>query len=90
MTDIETLEQALKRIRVAQATHTALPYNLVCEDIEKFITKYKTQLKILDALEECLDDTWQCEKCGHSEPWWKNSNAHYLSNYPAMEDKDNG
>lgn len=33
------------------------------------------QKRIADAVEECKHDTWQCEKCGHSEPWWTDSNA---------------
>lgn len=34
------------------------------------------------AIDGCLDDTWECPSCGHSESWWKGSNAHYESKYP--------
>ena len=25
----------------------------------------------------CMEDTWQCEHCGHAEPWWTECNADY-------------
>jgi uncharacterized protein YgiB involved in biofilm formation len=28
---------------------------------------------------DCIDDTWQCERCGNSEPWWTDTNADYLT-----------
>lgn len=38
--------------------------------------------RLISAIDSCKDDTWQCPKCGHSETWWTESNAHYLSCYP--------
>jgi hypothetical protein len=35
--------------------------------------------KIIDAVKECIDDTFQCPTCGHAEPWWRESNADYAS-----------
>jgi hypothetical protein len=27
----------------------------------------------------CAGDTWECPRCGHSEPWWTDSNADYAT-----------
>ena len=41
----------------------------------------KPLIKLKEAIDECKDDTWECQ-CGRSEPWWTGSNAHYASEYP--------
>jgi rubrerythrin len=50
------------------------------------ITELERQLeeakRLKLAIDECRHDTWQCPRCGHSEPWWTESNAHYASEYP--------
>jgi hypothetical protein len=75
MTDIKTLEQALKRIRVAQVTHTALPYNFVCEEIESFITEYKRQVHV-DKEQNII-----CHECGFTDE---------LNSWEALEAKNDG
>ncbi len=35
--------------------------------------------EIITVLKECMDDRWECERCGHSEPWWTGSNADYMT-----------
>lgn len=35
--------------------------------------------RFYDEVMSCSDDTWQCEVCGNAEPWWKDTNADYLT-----------
>ena len=50
--------------------------------IEELERELKLLLKLKGAIDECRGDTWECPRCGHSEPWWTDSNAHYASEYP--------
>jgi hypothetical protein len=51
------------------------------EDLAKLAEQRAQELaearQWIDAVMECSGDTWECPRCGHSEPWWEDSNAEY-------------
>lgn len=43
-----------------------------------------------EGVKECMQDTWECHVCGRSEPWWKDSNADYLTRGNRLNTVDSG
>ena len=48
-------------------------------------TRLETALKWIEAVRSCDGDRWECNVCGHSEPWWTHSNADELTKDIAVE-----
>lgn len=36
-------------------------------------------IKFYNGVGDCMDDTWQCPRCGHAEDWWHESNADFAT-----------
>ena len=46
---------------------------------DEALRRLDTALKWVDAVKFCQGDTWECENCANSEPWWSESNADHLT-----------
>lgn len=83
------------RFKEAHADHTALQRAIVGDtgasailEADRLLSENKALRAFKEAIDECKEDTWQCEVCGHAEPWWKDSNADYLTRTASEQERD--
>jgi hypothetical protein len=55
-------------------THVVLAYAYLALRAE-----LDAALGFYEGVKGCTGDTWECKRCGHSEPWWTDSNADYAT-----------
>jgi len=48
------------------------------KDLAETRAELELYVKFYEAVESCFQDTWQC-RCGNSAPWWKETNAEFLT-----------
>jgi hypothetical protein len=70
---VEALRSASRTICEAH-TNVQAPHCPIC------LVNERDALRVFyEGVKECMEDTWQCVRCGNAEPWWTECNADYAT-----------